>query len=954
MVTQDTNLQLMYYSQANAGLPWLCFTALEAGSTFAMVRNNGTAVPAVLELSRDKGKSWSTWDKSQVILERKGDRAWLRGDNISLGNSTTVWTSFVMTGRIAASGSVYSLTSGDDCCRPTQRSNASNLFLYLFANCTALETPPELPAIYGSSPDSALHINCYRYMFVGCSNLKRAPKLPSLKVGSAAYSYMFKGCTSLTTPPSLPADTLDGGNVYTYMFYGCTSLRSAPALPALFTTGSCYSYMFSNCSSLEEPPELPALWLEDNCYQGMFAGCIRLRHAPALPATVLADGCYGYMFDRCSSLEEPPELPATFLANSCYSYMFRYCASLRNAPALPATELVYSCYLYMFNYCTSLSTPPDLPFTVAVTSSCNNMFNGCIKLSTLPELHVIYAGTASFNYMFYLCTSAAFQGVFNIPVTVLTAVNSSSIYQYMLSQNYNLAGVELALKDASNMSATGLSNMLDNAPALTDITVHFKEWPTGMGLNWVRNVATYGTFHCPRDLPVEFGTNRIPTGWTVEQFDEPDPEPPAPEPLPELPAGYRVVEYLENVSDGSGRFLQYIDTGKSEPAQGAFGFSVTFSSSVAKQRRCLISNSPCANKKNQCIATLELNTNDNAVFLFGSISAADYAYLAFSAETVYTIDTSIENNVITTYVRNQYGPIGAYKFRPSVGFQQMEDAGSWSLFRDWSTTTTTFKQVRIHRAIVREGETAVRDLVPCVRESDGKPGFYDLCGSISGTTGTPFYVNADTTANAPDFNYGQGLVPAEYRKVEYLESSGTQYIQITDGEVDNTWGIEAEFSMTSVHDQYPAGASQLTNNRILFWGAFNNTWRYGFGTAGTPITTPSYQFSQYAVGLSNFHYGMVNYMDSGTVAFADNPPQPLSGDVEFTNVGFYLFKSRSAGAQPITARFKYARISVGSQMRYELHPVVRRSDSKPGMYDTVTRQFYVNAGTGEFTWGELQ
>lgn len=40
--------------------------------------------------------------------------------------------------------------------------------------------------------------------------------------------------------------------------------------------------------------------------------------------------------------------------------------------------------------------------------------------------------------------------------------------------------------------------------------------------------------------------------------------------------------------------------------------------------------------------------------------------------------------------------------------------------------------------------TPLRNLISCVRKSDGKPGMYDLCRSICPLTGTPFYINAGT------------------------------------------------------------------------------------------------------------------------------------------------------------------------------------------------------------------
>ena len=40
--------------------------------------------------------------------------------------------------------------------------------------------------------------------------------------------------------------------------------------------------------------------------------------------------------------------------------------------------------------------------------------------------------------------------------------------------------------------------------------------------------------------------------------------------------------------------------------------------------------------------------------------------------------------------------------------------------------------------------TLVRNFIPCIRKSDGKPGLYDLCRSICPLTGTPFYINDGT------------------------------------------------------------------------------------------------------------------------------------------------------------------------------------------------------------------
>ena len=58
--------------------------------------------------------------------------------------------------------------------------------------------------------------------------------------------------------------------------------------------------------------------------------------------------------------------------------------------------------------------------------------------------------------------------------------------------------------------------MFNGCKNLDNINVNFSAWnPTNATNNWVKTVSSSGTFTCPAGLPEEFGSNRIPTGWTV-------------------------------------------------------------------------------------------------------------------------------------------------------------------------------------------------------------------------------------------------------------------------------------------------------------------------------------------------------------------------------------------------------------------------------------------------------
>lgn len=122
-----------------------------------------------------------------------------RGDNFAIGNSM-MENRFVMTGRIAASGSVNTLLSKDGI--------ATNMRQYAFVN-----------------------------LFRDCTSLTSAPELPATTLVDSCYYGLFRDCTSLTTAPVLPATTL-ANNCYYKMFQGCSSLSSVEVNFTDWSTGT--------------------------------------------------------------------------------------------------------------------------------------------------------------------------------------------------------------------------------------------------------------------------------------------------------------------------------------------------------------------------------------------------------------------------------------------------------------------------------------------------------------------------------------------------------------------------------------------------------------------------------------------------------------------------------------------------------------------------------------------
>ena len=259
-------------------LNYLTFTAEEDSSTFGLDGSDiyASILFADIQCSLDNGESWfSISGGDTILLKKKGDKALLKGNNPRgfIRYRDPNISSFVMTGSIAASGSVMSLL---DVAGVSKTIPSESCFERLFEGCASLTQAPELPA-------TELKEACYSEMFAECTNLKRAPELPATKLSSLCYMRMFVGCSNLTQAPELPATEVSAYG-YVFMFAYCDSLRKAPALPATVLHDGCYQAMFYNCISLTEAPELP--------------------EAEIITISESGEGCYRTMFDSCQSLSK--------------------------------------------------------------------------------------------------------------------------------------------------------------------------------------------------------------------------------------------------------------------------------------------------------------------------------------------------------------------------------------------------------------------------------------------------------------------------------------------------------------------------------------------------------------------------------------------------------------------------------------------------------------------------
>jgi len=194
-------------------------------------------------------------------------------------------------------------------------------------------------------------------------------------------------------------------------------------------------------------------------------------------------------------------------------------------------------------------------------------------------------------------------------------------------------------------------------------------------------------------------------------------------------------------------------------------------------------------------------------------------------------------------------------------------------------------------------------------------------------------------------------LPAEYQEVEYLESTGTQYIKTNYrpsryDKVDcefwldtipiSTWIYYALFSAGNTDPQFifliaktPDDISRPVNGAYYKYFASNTATNFYFYPVAKEIY--SLHIDQNGLVSCNGYTAQSNYV----------------GDV---NTDLYLF-IRANNAAAFDGRIYKFQITNSGETKLNLIPCYRKSDSKPGMYDLVTNQFFTNAGTGDFLVG---
>ena len=190
-----------------------------------------------------------------------------------------------------------------------------------------------------------------------------------------------------------------------------------------------------------------------------------------------------------------------------------------------------------------------------------------------------------------------------------------------------------------------------------------------------------------------------------------------------------------------------------------------------------------------------------------------------------------------------------------------------------------------------------------------------------------------------------GRLPSGYQEVEYIETTGTQYINT--GIVNK---LTSKFELTIQKTALEGDGNLQFENGTNWWCvgyAYDGNYWFAFGKAGNGMAyeqinqTASYSKVKLWVDTKNQQYGY----DSTSINFTRY-------GIDDQNA-FYIGAKNNNGSPMQYCKekifeFKYYENEI---LLNDFIPCYRTSDSEIGLYDVINNQFYTNNGSGNFTKG---
>ena len=376
-----------------------------------------------------------------------------------------------------------------------------------------------------------------------------------------------------------------------------------------------------------------------------------------------------------------------------------------------------------------------------------------------------------------------------------------------------------------------------------------------------------------------------------------------------LPSGYKRLEYIQ--SSGT----QYINTGftpSGENMRVVFDFMYT----AAHSSHSLYGVQTSSNE-------FSITAYSNPKFYVGK--SFELLPQTTSLNVRYLLDAHANNGTLTVSLN---GTTSSSAYSGSL-----DKTLSLSLFgNNLNGSTTQLVSAKLYSCQIYDNGILVRDFIPC-QKPDGTNGLWDDVNSVFyGNAGTGTFTAGTVLAIAAD--------ASEITELEYIQSSGTQYID-TGVVPDANTKVECDFLAKTLDCGVFGARIDYNNNAFtLFWSA-TNAAAIEIGNVFFAIGAKAVVNKRCIVEMSATRFNL----DGETL-------QTYSQTAIAPSVPIYIFWSSGASFSKLSGRVYSFKIYDNGTL-FRDYIASKLADGTVGLYDKLNGLFYGNAGTGTFTAGPV-
>ena len=274
-----------------------------------------------------------------------------------------------------------------------------------------------------------------------------------------------------------------------------------------------------------------------------------------------------------------------------------------------------------------------------------------------------------------------------------------------------------------------------------------------------------------------------------------------------------------------------------------------------------------------------------------------------------------------------------------------QTASFWLFGGHYAYQANVFSYSRIMAFKMSKESEVIMDLVPARRKTDGTVGFYD---QLNGD----FYLDESGIG----FIEPPREIPEGYVGIDYVESSGTQYINTG---VKGASDVAVEIEVYNAHS---ASSVQVFGSRIGFLNqqlslsfqaeAESYGYRVCWGTKNADSLSKKTDdaFRTFAFGASRYIFIDGKYFVNSN----DDMPLSFASQDFSTTLDLFAFNLNNNGTphnQAASVRIASLRLFKAGEMVRDFTPMLSLADGRVGLYDRLNGVFYGNSGTGELLMG---